>query len=539
MVKAETLSDLFVKATSEFSGLVMNRMADGSESYTFSTFRAAATSMSELLSAHGVGTGDKVAIFSAGHVNWPVAFFAATAFGRVAVPVLPEFSENEVANVLQHSESKALFASRKCLAKVPAAVLDQLSLVVELESLRIVRQKKSDVDAAAVPSLNPDDLAVLIYTSGTTGSAKGVMLTHRNFSANLDAFIYIYVIGTKDVLLSVLPLAHAYELSIGLLYPFASGSQVVYISKPPTPSYLLPVLANVKPTVMLVVPLLIEKIYKGIVLSMLRKSKFLQWMDKHAHTLLARIICKKIIRAFGGRLAFFGIGGAKLDLEVEKFLHTGKFPYFIGYGLTECAPLVCISDYHDTIPGSIGYAIQGVDVRLDNVNAKTGEGEIVVKGRNVMPGYYKDPERTAEAFNSEGWFRTKDLAVVTEDGRYFIKGRLGNMIVGASGENIYPEEIESVFSELPEVDDVIVLHRGGKLVALVRLTKEALDLSQPKDLVVKAKMEHIRSYMLKYVNAKVKAHSQISKVEFMTEPFEKTATLKIRRFLYAESAPTI
>ncbi|MCQ2144689.1 MAG: AMP-binding protein [Bacteroidales bacterium] len=539
MVKAETLSDLFVKATSEFSGHVMNRMADGSDSYTYSSFRAAANTMSELLSAHGVGTGDKVAIFSAGHVNWPVAFFAATAFGRVAVPVLPEFSENEVVNVLQHSESKALFASRKCLAKVPAEVLDQLDLVVEVESLRIIRQKKSDKDAAAIPCTNPDELAVLIYTSGTTGSAKGVMLTHRNFIANLDAFIHIYTIGTDDVLLSVLPLAHAYELSIGLLYAFASGSQVVYICKPPTPSYLMPVLANVKPTAMLVVPLLIEKIYKGIVLSMLRKSKFLQWMDKHAHVLLCRIICRKIVKAFGGRLVFFGIGGAKLDLEVEKFLKTGRFPYYVGYGLTECAPLVCVSNWYDTIPGSIGQSIRGVDVRLDNVNPKTGEGEIVVKGANVMPGYYKDPERTAEAFNAEGWFRTKDLAVVTEDGRYFIKGRLGNMIVGPSGENIYPEEIESVFAELPEVEDVIVLHRDGKLIALVRPTKEAVDLSDLKDAVVREKIEFLKSKMLRHVNSKVKAHSQISKVELMTVPFEKTATLKIRRFLYAESAPTV
>lgn len=539
MIKAETLSELFEKATAEFSGHTMNSMADGSGSYTFSSFRSSVANMSEMLSTYGVGIGDKVAIFSAGHVNWPMAFFSATAFGRVAVPVLPDFSENELVNVINHSESKALFVSRKCLAKVPDSILDSLNLVIEIETLEVVRQRRTGAIAQAVPSNNPDDLAVIIYTSGTTGSAKGVMLTHRNFTANLIAGVNLYPIGTEDVLLSVLPLAHAYELSLGMLYPFASGSKVVYISKAPTPTYLMSVLAKVRPTAMLVVPLLIEKVYKSAVRGKINKSKLLQWMDRNMHTLLCRIICKKLIAAFGGRLAFFGIGGAKLDLEVEKFLHTAKFPYYIGYGLTECAPLVCVSEFYDTIPGSIGHAVYGVDVKLDNVNPATGEGEIVVKGPNIMPGYYKDPERTAEAFNADGWFRTKDLATMTENGRFFIKGRLGNMIVGPSGENIYPEEIESVFSELPEVEDVIVVMRNDKLIALVKVLNDAIDLHAEIGKATLQKAEFLKDRMLRHVNSKVKANSRISAVELMKVPFEKTATLKIRRFLYAENAPTI
>jgi len=539
MVKAETLSELFINAANAYGDSLMNRTVDGSLTYTYNQFADKTIEVSALLSNHGIGSGEKVAVFSAGHPNWPVAFFAATAFGRISIPVLPDFSENEVDNVLSHSESKVLFVSQKCLARLSAEVLDKLELVIEIETLSVIKDNGVTNKATVTPTLNPDDLAVIIYTSGTTGKAKGVMLSHRNFCANLKASFEFYPLCGKDVMLSVLPLAHAYELSLGMLYPFSCGSSVQYISKAPTPTYLMSVLGQVRPTAMLVVPLLIEKVYKSAVLGKISKSKLLTWLDKHMHVALARIIGRQMVKAFGGRLKFFGIGGAKLDVNVESFLHTARFPYFIGFGLTECAPLVCLSKYYNTVPGSIGYPVYGVQVRLDNVNPETGEGEIVVKGDNIMPGYYKDPERTAGAFTKDGWFRTNDLAVVDEKGRYSIKGRLGNMIVGASGENIYPEEIEKVFKELPEVEDVIVIFKNGHLVALVKTVKEAIDMRYLEDKAVLRKIEAMKVRLLRYVNAKVKSNSRISSIELMTVPFEKTATLKIRRFLYLKSAPTV
>jgi len=539
MVKAETLAELYRNSTNTYGNLLMNKLVDGSLSYTYSQFDAKCLEISSLLSSHGIGNNDKVAIFSAGHPNWPVAFFSATAFGRVAVPILPDFSANEATNVLAHSESKALFVSSKCLAKITEETMASLDLVVELDSLTVIKETKGCARSVVIPSNNPEDLAVIIYTSGTTGGAKGVMLSHKNFCANLKASYHFFPINENDVMLSVLPLAHAYELSLGMLYPFSSGSSVNYISKAPTPSYLMSVLGDVRPTLMLVVPLLIEKVYKSAVKAKIEKSKTLQFLDKHMHVALARIIGKQMVNAFGGRLRFFGIGGAKLNVDVEKFLNDARFPYFVGYGLTECAPLVCLSRYYNTIPGSIGHSVYGVDVKLDNVNPETGEGEIVVKGDNIMPGYYKDPERTAKAFNDDGWFRTNDLAVVDAYGRYSIKGRLGNMIVGASGENIYPEEIEKVFLECPEVEDVIVILKGGKLVALVKTVKEEIDMKRLESKEVIKKIELEKAKLLRYVNAKVKANSRISSIEIMTVPFEKTATLKIRRFLYLKQAPTV
>ena len=541
MVRSETLAELFSNSTFQYSDKMFCRTADSSITYTYSQFEDACRQMSSKLSRRGIGAGEKVAIFSAGHPNWPLAFFAATAFGRVSVPILPDFTSSEVSNILEHSESRVLFASQKCLQKITPETMERLDLVVEIETLRFVKDSKSTIDAQAKDDKKPmpDDLAVIIYTSGTTGSSKGVMLTHRNFISNIRAGYEFYPLTVEDSLLSVLPLSHAYELSLGMLYPFACGSSVCYISKAPTPTYLMGVLAQVRPTAMLIVPLLIEKIYKSAVLGALKKSAFLRFLNSHFHTFFCRFVGKKIIAAFGGRLRFLGIGGAKLDIDVERFLHTAQFPYYIGYGLTECAPLVCLSKYHSTVPGSIGYPIAGVEVRLDNVNKETGEGEIVVKGPNIMPGYYKDEERTARAFTKDGWFRTNDLAVADAAGRFFVKGRLGNMIVGASGENIYPEEIEKVFMEIPEIEDVIVVSRHGKLVALVKTVKDVIDMRYLEDKATIARIESRKAAFLRYVNAKVKANSRVAAVEIMKVPFEKTATLKIRRFLYVDSAPTV
>ena len=565
--ETKTLAHLFEDCTSKYPDLTVNTMVGWTSGQTYQELKEKAGRLSILLDSYGVCSGDKVAILSAGHPNWIAAFFSATAFGRVAVPLLPDFSPSVVANVLAHSEAKALFVSAKCYEKLSAETLAALSLVIDIDTLepiagnKMVEGANSSVTGASAATVEaagtsakaeaaasaaetsaaaPDDLAVLIYTSGTTGNAKGVMLTHRNFMATLRTCYTIFVIGPEDSMLSALPLAHAYELSLGLLYPFSAGTCVYYLPKAPSPAVLTHALKVVRPTAMLVVPLIIEKVYRGAVLPRIRNSKALSLLDRICHPLLCRLVGKGMVRSFGGRIKFVGIGGAKLDVTVEQFLKTARFPYVIGYGLTECCPLLSIA-FGGRVPkaGSIGLPVHGVSMRLDNVNPATGEGEIVATGGNIMKGYYKDPEKTASVFTADGWFRTGDLGAVDKKGNYYIKGRLGNMIVGPSGENIYPEDIEKVIMELPQVEECIVLSRQGRLVALVKMHEEAIDIAHRDKPSVMEEVEKLRAQMLGYINSRVNASSRLSTLQFMTEPFDKTATLKIRRFVYASDAPAI
>ena len=566
--ETKTLAHLFEDCTSKYPDLTVNTMVGWTSGQTYQELKEKAGRLSILLDSYRVGSGDKVAILSAGHPNWIAAFFSATAFGRVAVPLLPDFSPSVVANVLAHSEAKALFVSAKCYEKLSAETLAALSLVIDIDTLEPIAGNKmveeganssvtgasaatveaagtsakaeAAASAAETSAAAPDDLAVLIYTSGTTGNAKGVMLTHRNFMATLRTCYTIFVIGPEDSMLSALPLAHAYELSLGLLYPFSAGTCVYYLPKAPSPAVLTHALKVVRPTAMLVVPLIIEKVYRGAVLPRIRNSKALSLLDRICHPLLCRLVGKGMVRSFGGRIKFVGIGGAKLDVTVEQFLKTARFPYVIGYGLTECCPLLSIA-FGNRVPkaGSIGLPVHGVSMRLDNVNPATGEGEIVATGENIMKGYYKDPEKTASVFTVDGWFRTGDLGAVDKKGNYYIKGRLGNMIVGPSGENIYPEDIEKVIMELPQVEECIVLSRQGRLVALVKMHEEAIDIAHRDKPSVMEEVEKLRAQMLGYINSRVNASSRLSTLQFMTEPFDKTATLKIRRFVYASDAPAI
>lgn len=566
--ETKTLAHLFEDCTSKYPDLTVNTMVGWTSGQTYQELKEKAGRLSILLDSYGVGSGDKVAILSAGHPNWIAAFFSATAFGRVAVPLLPDFSPSVVANVLAHSEAKALFVSAKCYEKLSAETLAALSLVIDIDTLEPIAGNKmveeganssvtgasaatveaagtsakaeAAASAAETSAAAPDDLAVLIYTSGTTGNAKGVMLTHRNFMATLRTCYTIFVIGPEDSMLSALPLAHAYELSLGLLYPFSAGTCVYYLPKAPSPAVLTHALKVVRPTAMLVVPLIIEKVYRGAVLPRIRNSKALSLLDRICHPLLCRLVGKGMVRSFGGRIKFVGIGGAKLDVTVEQFLKTARFPYVIGYGLTECCPLLSIA-FGGRVPkaGSIGLPVHGVSMRLDNVNPATGEGEIVATGGNIMKGYYKDPEKTASVFTADGWFRTGDLGAVDKKGNYYIKGRLGNMIVGPSGENIYPEDMEKVIMELPQVEECIVLSRQGRLVALVKMHEEAIDIAHRDKPSVMEEVEKLRAQMLGYINSRVNASSRLSTLQFMTEPFDKTATLKIRRFVYASDAPAI
>ena len=537
----DTLAKLYDYATTVYSKNQYTQWYDTKEGgYTFHSFKGKCDSLSKKLTQYGIGAGDKVAILSQSMPNWSVAFFSIVPFGRIAIPILPDSSPNEITNILEHSESKVIFVSQKLASKITQECRDKMTLVIDIDTFEVIQaddQKFTCDGRTSIPT--PDDIATIIYTSGTTGSAKGVVLSHRNLASNVITCYHACKRTEKDRWLSVLPMAHTLEMTLSMLYPMYCGATVYYLPKPPVASLLMKALKIVKPTTMLTVPLIIEKVYKGSVLPTIKKSRTLTWMNEHMNTLMCRIIGMKLKATFGGHISFYGIGGAKLDSEVENFLLKAKFPYAIGYGLTETSPLLGYSMNNWRTVGSFGYPVYNVKLRLENVNPETGEGEIVAKGPNVMLGYYKDPVRTKSVFTEDGWFRTSDIAVRDEKGRFFIKGRNNNMILGPSGENIYPEEIENVINNVEGVSESIVVERDGKLVALVQPDENYIQWDKESEDKLYEKLDAWKAKLLKVTNKNVSKASQVSSIEVMKEPFEKTATQKIRRFKYKKSAPTL
>ena len=529
-----TLSKLFEFSTLAYSKNPLSRyVEDDSQTYTYGSFRAKCLEISHNLSRYVINAGDSIAILSQNMPNWTVAFFSAVAFGRVAVPILPDSSESEVTNILTHSGTKVLFVSERMIGKVSQEMMDKMVLVFNLDKLQIVkRDDKAFTCEGWLKEPQPDDLAAIIYTSGTSGKAKGVMLSHRNLSHNVIAAYHAQKTKAKDRWLSILPMPHTYEMAFSVLYPLYVGACVHYLQKPPTPTVLIAAMKSVKPTIMCSVPLIIEKVYKASIVPTINKSRILSWMKDHLPSLLYFFVGRKLYATFGGHLRFFGIGGSKLDPTVEEFLLKARFPYAIGYGLTETAPLITNACVGKTKVGSIGVPAYGVEVKLQNVNPQTGEGEIVAKGDNVMLGYYKDPERTRGVVTDDGWFRTNDLAVMDEKGYYYIKGRLNNMILGASGENIYPEEIEQVINTVEGVNESLVMERDGKLVALVKFDDNVINWNQAGEDKFFENLAEKKKAIMDYVNKRVSKQSKVNDVEVMKDPFEKTATHKIRRFRY-------
>lgn len=529
----DTLADLYSYAVKKFGKRPVSDFVEGGKQYTYSEFDETCRRTSRLLANFGIMPYNKVAIFSQNMPNWSVAFFSITAFGRIAVPMLTELTENEIRNILTHSDSKALFVSKKLAPKIPQDVKDSMSVVICLDDMSVLQSNDECYTCdGQISHPREDDIAALIYTSGTTGNAKGVMLSHRNFCANVHAAWHAHRVHEKDSFLSILPMAHAYELSIGMLYPFSTGSKVYYVQKSPTPTVLIKALKEIRPTTMLSVPLVIEKIYRNSVLPTIVKSPVLTWLRTHLSFVLYMIVGMKVKAVFGGKLRFFGVGGAKLDPEVESFLHKVHFPYAIGYGLTETAPLICDAGPFKTKVGSTGKPSHGVQVRLEDVNPQTGEGELVAKGDCLMRGYYKDYSRTQEVITPDGWFHTGDLASCDKKGRYYIKGRKGNMILGPSGENIYPEEIESVINSFEGISESLVVEREGQLVALVHYDDNVLDWNFETEEKFLKNLEERKEAILDYVNSHVNKNSRIKEVKVQKRPFTKTATKKIKRFLY-------
>ena len=537
----DTLAKLYEYATTVYGKKQYTQWYDTKEGgYTFNSFKLKCDSLSKKLTQYGIGAGDKVAILSQSMPNWSVAFFSIVPFGRIAIPILPDSSENEVTNIINHSETKVIFVSQRLAGKISEEVKKRMTLVIDIDTFNVIWEDENKFTCdgrTAVPT--PDDIATIIYTSGTTGSAKGVVLSHRNLASNVITCYHACKRTHKDRWLSILPMAHTLEMTLSMLYPMYCGATVYYLQKPPVPSLLMKALKVVKPTTMLTVPLIIEKVYKGSVLPTIKKSRTLTWMNEHMHGLMCRIIGMKLKATFGGHISFYGIGGAKLDPEVESFLLKAKFPYAIGYGLTETSPLLGYAMHGWRTVGSFGYPVYNVQLKLHDVNPETGEGDIVAKGPNVMLGYYKDPQRTKSVFTEDGWFRTSDIAVLDKKGRFYIKGRNNNMILGPSGENIYPEEIENVINNVEGVSESIVVERGGRLVALVQPADNFISWDKEGEDKLYEKLDKWKATLLKTVNRNVSKTSQVSSVEVMKEPFEKTATQKIRRFKYKDEAPTV
>ncbi len=535
----DTLYDLARNSVEQYASKVAFSMYEGDD-LTYAEVGRRMARIQDILTGAGLRAGDKVALLSSNMPNWGVCYFAVTSAGMIAVPILPDFSGEELDMIIEHSEARALLVSDRLFTKLSKETIARLNVVVRTKNLGIIAQRVRGEGSTAVPK--PDDLAVIIYTSGTTSKPKGVMLTHKALCAQVRLSSAIFPVGGDDTFLSVLPLSHTYECSIGMIYPFSMGARVVYLDRPPTASALMPALRDVRPTVMLIVPLIIEKIYRHQVLAKFNSNRLWRtlyrvgFMRRYLH----RVAGKKLMKLFGRRLRFLGIGGAKLDGGAERFLLEAKVPYAIGYGLTETAPLLAGAAPSQVRLGSTGPQAPGVELRLENVNPETRQGEIVARTPSIMLGYYKNPEATREVFTADGWFRTGDLGEFDRDGWLYIKGRLKNMIVGPGGENIYPEDIESVLNSHVCIADSIVTEQEGRLIALVHFNRDEIEAMiddwreewETKKEALEAKTEQLKREIMEFVNAKVNRFSRISEVVEEKQEFVKTPTHKIKRFLY-------
>ncbi len=516
----------------------------GGKYRTYRELKFEVENLASKLRTMGIQRGGKVAILSTNMPNWGVAYFAIASVGAVVVPILPDFHQNEIQNIILHAEVSAVFISTNLLEKLDLKEFPKLKLIC-IEDLEAINFDQDSFSGSAksgdfkYEEVDEDDLLSIIYTSGTTGTSKGVMLTHKNIVWTARQSLTFQFITENDRFLSVLPLSHTFENTLGLIFPITYGASVHYLRKPPVASVLLPSLQEVKPTIMLVVPLIIEKIYKGKILPQINSKAITRELYKIRpfQKILSRVAGKKLYQTFGGELRFFGVGGAKLDNQVERFLMDARFPLAIGYGLTETSPLLAGAVGKNVRYLSTGVPLEGVELRIGNADPVTGEGEVQARGQNVMKGYYKESEQTNKVFTNDGWFKTGDLGRFDKSGFLYIKGRIKNMIVGASGENIYPEEIESVINRMEYVLESLVVQQKGRLVAMVHLNMEEIETRfiQLKEEALhkfNANLDEILDEIQQKVNEEVNKFSRIQQVVLQPLPFEKTPTQKIKRFLY-------
>ena len=498
----------------------------------------------------GVGQGDKIAICGRNSAHWAVTFLATLTYGAVAVPVLHEFNAEQIHNIVNHSEARLLFVGEYVAKEIDPAQTPHLEGIVNLpdfslmlsrsEKLVYAREHLNMMFGSKFPRAftkedvtyhqdEPEELALINYTSGTTGFSKGVMLPYRGLWGNVDFCIRRLgkVVPAGSAVLDILPMAHMYGLSIEFLFGFCNGSHLFFLNRLPSPTLIAKAFTEIQPKLVITVPLIIEKIIRKKVFPVMQtpRMKLLMAMPVVRDKVKQKIY-QSVYDAFGGQAYEVIVGGAALSKEVEDFLMSIGFPITVGYGATECAPLISYRDWKEFAPGSCGCAIDNMEVRIDSRDPLHTAGEILARGTNVMLGYYKNEEATRQALDEEGWYHTGDLGTMDEDGNIFIRGRIKNMLLGASGQNIYPEEIEDQLSSMTMVSECIVVQRNEKLVALVFPDQDEMMNFTREEL--EAIMEQNRQEL----NASLPAYSRLTQIELMDEEFQKTPKKSIKRYLY-------
>ncbi len=507
-----------------------------------------------LLEQAGIKKGDKVAIAGRNSSNWAISFFGTLAYGAVVVPILHEFKPDNIHHIVNHSEAKVLLAGSHVWENLNENAMPDLKLIIELENFSILKSKNKHViqvrenineyfgkkyprsftaDNLSYHREQADELAVLNYTSGTSSFSKGVMIPYRSLWSNVQfAYDKLGYIRPGDNIVCMLPMAHMYGLAFEILNAFNKGCHVHFLTRTPSPKIISQAFTTVKPILILAVPLIIEKIIKNKVLPELDKTliKVLLKLPYLSQQVL-RKVRKKLIDSFGGHFGEVVIGGAALNKEVESFLREIEFPYTVGYGMTECGPLISYEPWKTFKPGSCGRIVDRMEVRIDSADPENEVGEILVRGMNVMLGYYKNPEATKAAFTDDGWMRTGDLGTLDNDGFLYIRGRSKSMILGPSGQNIYPEEIEDKLNNMVYVAESLIIEQNGKLVALIYPDWEQIDAAaHPHDRIEQLMKENIRQ-----LNAELPAYSQITGLKLYQEEFEKTPKRSIKRYLYQQA----
>lgn len=502
-----------------------------------------------IYSAIGVGKGDKIALCGKNSARWATAFLAATTYHAVAVPILYDFTPENVCDLAAHSDARIVYTEAKIFEKWDLGKLPQMLACVSLDDFSLIWARTEEIKAAYdniekvigekypegikasdfhVEGHDMDELSVINYTSGTTGTPKGIMLTARSISANTDYAQRTLPIPAGSACVSMLPMAHMYGLAFEFLYKFCDNCEVYFLGKTPSPSVLMAAFAELHPWQIITVPLVIEKIIKGKVLPILEKPvmKVLTSIPG-IKQILNKVILKKVMGAFGGNCYEIILGGAAVSAPIEKVLRELKFPYTVGYGMTECGPLVAYEHHEQFAPGSCGKVVDCAQIRVADANPETGIGELQVKGENVMVGYYKNPEATAAAFTEDGWLRTGDLGIIDTEGNIFIKGRSKCMILSASGQNVYPEEIEAILNNLPYISESLVLARDKNIIGIVTLNaagEEAIKGGKSVD--------DILLETTKALNAVLPNYSQVNKLELLQGEFVHTPKMSIKRSLY-------
>ena len=501
----------------------------------------------------GIDKGDKIAICGRNSSNWAVVFLATLTYGAVAVPILHEFMPDQVHNIVNHSEAKLLFVGDMVAPTIQEEEMPHLEgilfipdfsvLVSRSEKLTYAREHLNEIFGHKYPKYfrqehvnyykeeSPEELLLINYTSGTTGFSKGVMIPARALWSNYD--FATGVLGDKvsrgDNIISILPMAHMYGMMFEFLFEFLIGCHIYFLTRIPSPAIIAQAFAEVKPAVIIAVPLVIEKIIRKKVFPKIQNNlmKLLLNMPVVSKKVNQKI-CEEVKNAFGGRFYEIIVGGAAFNQEIENFLHKINFPYTVGYGTTECAPIIAYSDYKTFVPGSCGRAVVHMQVEIESSDPQNIPGEIIVKGLNVMLGYYKNEEATKQVLDSNGWYHTGDLGIMDKDGNIFIKGRSKNMLLGSNGQNIYPEEIEDKLNSLALVGESIVLQREEKLVALVHPDmEEAESMGFSIDDIQKVMTQNLQT-----LNEMMPGYSKVSDIILHEEEFEKTPKKSIKRYLY-------